>query len=125
MKYKLIERRNPQKPEEPKKWFANPVNQGTVSTYQLSKKISGRSSLTRGDISNVLENLIDELPTYLINGHSVKLGDFGTLRLSISGKGSDTPESYTTANIEKVKVIFTPGTKLKKELGDINFELVK
>ncbi len=124
MKIKLIQKGNPQDSSAPKKWYASPVNQGRVSKYQISKEIAGRSSLTRGDISNVIDNLIDELPKYLKAGNSIKLGDFGTFRLSISGTGSDTEESYTVANIKGVKVIFTPGKMLKEELENIHFERV-
>ncbi len=122
MKIKLIQKGNPQNLDAPKKWYASPVNQGKVSKHQISKEISGRSSLTRGDISNVIDNLIDELPKYLKAGNSIKLGDFGTFRLSISGTGSDTEENYTTANIKGVKVVFTPGKMLKEELANIRFE---
>ena len=122
MKYKLVEKGNPQKPDAPKKWYANPVNQGVISKAQISKEISGRSSLTAGDISNVIENLIEELPKYLIAGNSVKLGEFGTFRLSISGEGSDTKEGYSASNIKSAKVIFTPGTELKKALDAIHYE---
>ncbi len=125
MKIKLVQRRNPQQPEAAKKWYASPVNQGVISKHHISKEIAGRSSLTRGDISNVLDNLIDELPKYLKAGNSIKLGDFGTLRLSISGTGSDSPETYTTANIKGVKVIFTPGTALKNEINNIHFERIR
>ncbi|MGE0076907.1 MAG: HU family DNA-binding protein [Bacteroidales bacterium] len=122
MKYKLVEKGNPLKPEIPKKWYANPINQGVVSKAQVSKEIAGRSSLTSGDISNVLENLIEELPKYLIAGNSVKLGEFGTFRLSISGEGSDTKEGYKASNIKNAKVIFTPGAALKKALETIHYE---
>lgn len=124
MKFKLVKKGNPMKQEQPKKWYATSVNQGVINEEQISKEIAGRSSLTRGDVSNVLENLIDELPKYLIAGNSVKLGNFGSFRLSLSGEGSNTPEEFDTSNIKKVKVIFTPGTGLKKELIDISFEKV-
>ncbi len=125
MKIRLVQKGNPAQPEAPKKWYANAVNQGTVNKQQISKEIAGRSSLTRGDISNVLDNLIDELPKYLKAGNSVKLGDFGTFRLSVLSKGSDTAESYNTAShVKGVKVIFTPGTALKNELSEIHFEKV-
>ncbi len=125
MKIKLVQKGNPSKPDAPKKWYANAVNQGTVSKEQISKEIAGRSSLTRGDISNVIDNLIDELPKYLKAGNSIKLGEFGTFRLSVLSKGSDTEEEYnTTAHIKGVKVIFTPGKALKSELDEVHFERV-
>ena len=70
----------------------------------------------------MIENLIEELPKYLIAGNSVKLGEFGTFRLSISGEGSDTKESYNASNIKSAKVVFTPGTELKKALEAIHYE---
>lgn len=122
MKYKLIQKRNPANPEAPQKWYATSKNQGKITIEKLSKDIAGRSSLTRGDVISVIENLLDEIPKHLINGNTVSLGDFCSLRLSISGKGSESPEKFTTANIQKTKVIFTPSPTMKKELSQIKYE---
>jgi nucleoid DNA-binding protein len=84
MKFKLIEKGNPSQPSAPKKYYPSAVNAGKVTVKDFTKEIAGRSSLTRGDIENVLSNFIDELPTFLKLGMSVQLGDFGTLRLNLS-----------------------------------------
>jgi predicted histone-like DNA-binding protein len=122
MKYKVIEKSNPQKLDEPRKWYANPVKSGKITIKDLSKEIAGRSSLTRGDIENVLSNCLDELPTFLKLGMSVSLGEFGTFRLSLSSEGVDNKKDFSSNNIKSVKVIFTPSTELKKSLEDIHFE---
>ncbi len=125
MKYKLVQKKNPVKPEAPMKWYASAVNQGTININQLSKEIAGRSSLTKGDVLNVIENLLEEIPKHLINGNSVKLGNLCTLRLSIKGKGSETEDTYTTANIIKTRVVFTPSREMQQEIENIKFEKVK
>ena len=125
MKYKVIEKFNPQKPEEPRKWYANPINSGTVTLNDLAKKIAGRSSLTRGDIENVLANCLDELPTFLKMGMSVSLGEFGTLRLSIASEGAERKDEFSNNNIKGVRVIFTPSNELKKSLEDTDFQKEK
>ncbi|MDR2125676.1 MAG: HU family DNA-binding protein [Prevotellaceae bacterium] len=122
MKYKVLEKGNPGNPDAPKKQYAGAVNAGKFTLKQLAKEIAGRSSLTRGDVENVLNNFIDELPIFLKLGLSVKLGDFGTLRLNIVSEGVDTGKKFTTDNIKGVKVIFTPGVELKESLKDIVFE---
>jgi hypothetical protein len=71
MKYRLVERRNPLKPAEPKKWYANLVNAGKFTVRDFAKEIAGRSSLTRGDIENTLDNFLEELPTFLKTGMNV------------------------------------------------------
>lgn len=122
MKYRLTERGNPRDLTAPKKWYATPVNHGKVTMKDFSKEIAGRSSLTRGDIDSVLSNFLDELPTFLKLGHSVQLGNFGTLRLSFSSEGVETPEEFSARLIDKVKVIFTPSPDMKASMDGLKFE---
>jgi predicted histone-like DNA-binding protein len=121
MKYKVIKRSNPQNRTE-EKWYAAPVNDGKITKAELAKEIVGISSLSRGDVSNVIENLIDVIPKYLLMGKSVNLGELGTLRVSFSSKGAESPESLTAGMIQGAKVLFTPGVLLKKMLTDLKFE---
>ncbi|MDR1348520.1 MAG: HU family DNA-binding protein [Prevotellaceae bacterium] len=122
MKYKVVEKGNPSNPAAPKKQYANAVNAGKFTIRDFAKEIAGRSSLTRGDIENVLNNFIDELPTFLKLGLSVKLGEFGTLRLSIVSEGVEADKPFTADSIKGTKVIFTPGVELKDSLKDVRFE---
>ena len=121
MKYKLIERANPQNREQTK-WYASPINDGKVSKTDLSKEIAGISSLSRGDVSNVIENVLEAIPKYLLMGKSVSLGEFGTLRLSFSSEGVDSADEFSTSKITGMKVIFTAGTELKRAIEATSFE---
>ena len=121
MKYHLIERANPLN-REAKKWYASPVNDGKISKTELAKEITGMSSLSRGDVSNVIESLLEAMPKYLLMGKSVSLGEFGTLRLSFTSEGVDTQEAFNTGKITGVKVVFTPGVELKRAIEAVNFE---
>ncbi|WP_434574802.1 HU family DNA-binding protein [Riemerella anatipestifer] len=125
MKYKLVQRGKPGDSEAPKKWYANPVKTGSVNQKSLSKEISGRSSLTAGDVSNVIQNLLDILPSKLVEGNSVQLGDFGTFRVSFSSEGVDTEKDFTTDKIKGVKVLFTPSSDFKRVLSEMRFEQEK
>jgi predicted histone-like DNA-binding protein len=121
MKFKLIKKGNPSQPAAPQKWYPSAVNAGKLTLKDFAKEIAGRSSLTRGDIENVLTNFLDELPTFLKLGMSIQLGDFGTVRLNVSGDGAETPETFNPATLS-TKVIFTPSVDLKNSLSDIKFE---
>lgn len=123
MKIKLQKKKNPQKRSE-EKYYANPVNLGRKSLRNIAQDIAGRSSLTRGDIENVLLNFIDCLHQYLRDGFSVQLSDFGTMRLTLSSEGSLTEKAFKTETI-KPRVTFTPGVELKAALRDNSYETVK
>ena len=121
MKYKLIQRANPQD-RTAVKWYASPVNDGKISKADLAKEIVNSSSLSRGDVSNVIENLIDIIPKYLLMGKSVNMGELGTLRVSFGSDGVDDAAQFSNAKIKGLKIIFTPSVELKKELEAIRFE---
>jgi predicted histone-like DNA-binding protein len=122
MKYRVVKRVNPQDINGKKLKCASPVKAGTFTINDFSKQIAGRSSLTRGDVENVLTNFLDEVPTFLKIGMSVQLAHFGTLRLSISSESVDEDKEFTVAMIRGVHVIFTPSSEFKESLRNITFE---
>ena len=123
MKIKMVQRKNPQKKSEVK-YYASPVNAGKKTLRDIAKDIAGRSSLTRGDIENVLTNFMECLPSYLRDGFSVQLGEFGTVRLTLSSEGALNEKAFKTETI-KPRVTFTPGVELKAALRDNSYETVK
>jgi hypothetical protein len=61
MKYRVIQRKNPQNPQTAGLFYANAVNEGKFSLRDFTREIEERSSPTRGNIRNVLENFLDEI----------------------------------------------------------------
>lgn len=90
VKYNIVERKNPQNPAA-KKWYASAVARGTTSKKEIAKTVAQKSSLTVGDIDNVIANLIEEIPKELLAGNTVRLGEFGSFRISLSSKGAQSP----------------------------------
>lgn len=70
----------------------------------------------------VLEALVQLLPDYLTDGRSVKLGDFGSFRLTLSSEGADTAETFNSSMIKKSKLHFRPGKLIRDALTTIEYE---
>ncbi|MDO5104572.1 HU family DNA-binding protein [Capnocytophaga sp.] len=121
MKYHLVQKANPQDRTK-KKWYANAIIAAKVGQKDIAKTIASKSSLTAGDIANVIQNLLEELPKELAKGNSVKLGEFGTFRISISSEGVENEKDFNTSMIKDVRIIFTPGQEIKKAIEDVSFE---
>lgn len=124
MKYKLIQRPNPLDRTK-LKWYAVPVNDGKIDKKALAKEIVDLSALSRGDVSDVIENLIDVVPKYLMMGKSVNMGELGTVRVSFSSKGVEDPSKFSTHLITGPRIVFTPSVELKDALSRMHFELAK
>jgi predicted histone-like DNA-binding protein len=85
--------------------------------------LSGSSSLSRGDIQNVILSLVDQVPKYLLDGQSVELGELGTLRIGFSSEGVQQKDEFSTSQIDDVKIIFSPSRKLKQMLATARYEV--
>jgi len=112
LQFNVVERANPQTKE--KKWYASPKLTGNRNLKNLSKDLSGVSSLSAGDVQNVIVNLINELPKWLMEGDSVKLDGFGSFRLSFSSDGAATKEEVTANNITDIRIIFDADVEIKE-----------
>lgn len=94
---------------------------GKKDIRSLSSDIADISSLSRGDVNNVLTNLVERIPKDLLQGNSVSLGELGTLRIGFSSEGVDAEADFNTAKINGLKVIFTPGKLIKEEIAKAKF----
>ena len=52
-KYNVVQKGNPSKPNEPKKFYASSKSTGDVSLRALSKEISGTSTVSTADVMAV------------------------------------------------------------------------
>lgn len=121
MKFKLIQKGNPLKPADPKKWYAQPVYGSKVNQKELSQMITDKSSLTKGDIANVIENLLEELPKVLLQWGIVQLWEFGSFKVTLSSKGVAEKGQFSTEGISP-KISFLPWVVLKRELEKLNYQ---
>ena len=115
LQFNVIEKANPQTKE--KKWYATPRLTGNRDLKNLSKDLSEVSSLSAGDVQNVIVNLIDQLPKWLMEGDSVKLDGFGTFRLSFSSAGEAVKEAITADSIKDIYILFEPDVAIKERVS--------
>lgn len=115
LQFNAVEKMNPQTKE--KKWYASPKLTGKRTLKDFSKDISSLSSLSAGDVQNVIVNLIDELPKWLMEGDSVKLDGFGSFRLSFSSDGVATKDEVTANQITDIRIIFDADDAIKERIA--------
>jgi predicted histone-like DNA-binding protein len=66
--------------------------------------------------------LVDVSIDSLSNGTVVRLGDLGSLRMSLSSEGRETAKDVTASAIKKSSVIFTPGIRIKEMLKGVKYQ---
>lgn len=114
-KFKLIERRNLGKDNvtNPKKFYAQAINNGHVSFDELCAEIAENCTLTSADVKAVMDRMNYILDKNLKAGRIVQFGEIGSFRFAVGSTGSVVAKDFSTAQIKQPKIVFTPGSKLQ------------
>ena len=122
----MAQKGKPGDPETPKKFYAQARARKEFTFRELSKEISeGSTTVSDTDVMAVLNDLIKVLKRHLENGEIVRLGDFGTFQVSITGEGAETAEAFNSSLIKNEKIVFRPGIDLKDMLLTLKYEKMK
>lgn len=94
-------------------WYPTLVKGGTVDSEYIAGRIAEKSSLTRGDVYNVVDALVGEMNNNLMNGLSVRLNGLGTFTAiaKAGGNGVENPEDVNSSQIKSLRIQFTPTGK--------------
>ena len=91
---------------------------------EIAERIHQMCTVTRADVMAVLTALEDIVTEGLQGGEIVRLGELGSLQLSLSGEGSATEDTYSDTLIDKVRVLFRPGMVMQEAINNLAFERV-
>ena len=123
VKYKVIEKGQPGVVGGgDKKFYASANVSGEKTLAGLTREIEKMSTVSGADIRAVLYALVDVMVDSLANGQAVRLGELGSLRVSISSEGMPSAEEVDASVIRGAKVIFTPGKDIRKMLNNLEYE---
>lgn len=105
-----------------KKFYASANITGEADLNDLTKKIEKISTVSGADIRAVLYALVDVAVDEMAAGRAVRLGELGSLRVSIRSEGVAEEKDVVPAIIKGAKVIFTPGAGIKQMLNNLTFQ---
>lgn len=81
-----------------------------VDTQLLAESIAEKSSLTPGDVQNVIRNLMSTMRMHLLNSRTVRLNGLGTftMKARTRGKGTEKAEDVNPNQVTALRCQFTP-----------------
>lgn len=124
VKYSVTALKNPQRPEDPAKYYAKVQVREVVDMWKISRELSRQAGLTEGDVYNVLFNLPYVIKEHLESGDMVDLEKLGKFQYQLRSRGADTREEFTYRNIETIRYQYRPSTLMKNHPAKLEFEEV-
>ena len=99
--------------EAKKMYYAKAQADGVVTMDDMAEEISYATSLTDGDVLNVVRALIRQTKVQLAAGKIVKMENFGTFQIQLCSQGAETKKGFTASNITAAHIQFRPGKMVK------------
>lgn len=106
--------------DKPKVYVMTPMKAQQVPFDKLLDEVSSSCGVGRAQVKASVEALLDRMGLFMDYGMSVKLGDFGSFRPTISAKAQDSAEDVDASTIRRKKIVFTPGKRFKDMLSDMS-----
>ena len=98
---------------------------GIMTIEKFAKHIATHGCVySRADISAILYMAVDCMREQLLEGKKIRLGDLGDFSISLSSKGAESADKFTSQNITAVNVVWECGTEFKDLLADAEFNVV-
>lgn len=94
-----------------------------VSTEQLAEMMVTSSTVSKGDMLNVIDSIITQMFYVLQLGHSIKLRGFGTFYVKTKVKAVNTLEEVTADTIERITIGFLPDVEVKDRMKKISITI--
>lgn len=94
-------RKNPQDKAAAAKYYPTVVLSQEMTQKQIVEQIADRCTLTGSDIKAVLDALMTVIKRSLANGSPVRLGDLGSFRPSVSGRGIEDASKFGANTVKK------------------------
>ena len=74
-KYKLMKKRNPQKPDEPQKWYAAPMSEAALSVKAMTRAATENTTTAPIEMESAFELFMRYAVQQLQQGHTVRVGN--------------------------------------------------
>lgn len=125
--YVVVERKNPQKPQDAAKFYAMARSSRRVDTEEVIKRISERSSYSMGELKGCITEFLLEIKNQLELGNIVLMGDLGSFRVTIAtGIATKTAKEFKAATCIRIsRVRFNAGTMLRDMCKAMKYSLYK
>lgn len=104
-----------------KKWYPVQHTLEQMDESAVAAQVADETTLNPAEALMAIRQLRKVVLRALLDGKSVKLGDWGSFQVRLSTDGAATKEALTAANVKQVRINFQPGNEMKAALQKATF----
>lgn len=116
-KFKLIKKSNPQDKSAPKKWYATPISESPLSAKDMARQATQNTTIGPKELEASIDLLGNYARQQLLAGHTVRIGDLGTLRITFKSDGVEDINLFNASSmIKEPRIVFTPSKEFRESV---------
>ncbi|MBF2708237.1 HU family DNA-binding protein [Flavobacterium soyangense] len=123
--YKMVLKKQSLVTPPTEKYYPCAIHEGMDDLDSLSKRIALNSNISKADCYRIVMSLTKEIEESLAMGRVVHIMTLGSFKINIHGKGVDSPEDSTKAEITGAKIIYNPSPNMNETLGQLTYKRIK
>lgn len=122
--YNLVKKVNPQKKEDPSKWYATPNSGEPLSGRALTRLATANTTTAPAELEASSDLLATAIQQQLAQGHIVKVPNLGSFRVTFKSLGVENIKDFNPATmIKEARILFTPAKELREAvIGNLSFQ---
>ena len=93
----------------------------TIGSSLIVARVAQTAGIKEANVQKAIMGIREAVRYFVLNGHSVDLGDFGGIRLVAQGKAVATKAQVSRYLLRGIKILYSPSKKVRNTLENINF----
>lgn len=114
-KYKLVKKGNPQDKAAPKKWYATALSEKPQTVKAMTRSATENTTTAPIEMESSFQLFGNHATQQLLQGHTVKVGELGTLRVTFKSDGAEDIRDFNPQTmIKEPRILFTPSKEFRE-----------
>ncbi len=118
---KKVLKKNPLRPEEDARIHLSAKSVGTMNEKQVAKEMADEVTLNPKEAEMGMHQLRKIVLRNLLNGYTVKLGDWATFYVTVTSEGSNNEKDAKATKVKRVKMHLRYDKSFEEELQKASF----
>lgn len=106
-------------------YYAQKITYTNVSPLQLVQRIVANTGIPSASINAAVSAITDSVINFVLNGHSVQIGDIMSIRATVSSNSVPMKDDVTAKLVKKLNFRVAWGTEIKNLQDPANYSFEK
>ena len=110
------------KPEDKEVYFTKTITYTKIGYDELVDHIAKDSGMSEASVEGALRSILKQVEEMVLNGHTIYIKEFGTLKVSISAKAPLVRAEAGANQVYRRRLLYYPSERIKEEIENTTLE---